>query len=119
MSASGSMDTRSSLASVVVEAAAVRPERLELRDDAPAELVARLREREADVRVQALQRAGGAACAADAEIERRAAVAAGLVAGELPSQDARALVRRREAVGEHGVLPCGVAPALDAPCGLE
>src|SRR5205807_6747040 len=48
-----------------------RPERLELRDDALAQLVARPRERECDVSVQALQAAGAGARAADAEVELR------------------------------------------------
>ena len=57
-----------------VEAAPVRPEWHELRDDAVAELVAAGRECEGGVRMQALERAA-AAGPADAELERRAASA--------------------------------------------
>ena len=67
------------LAALCRSAAAVGPERVELGDDPLAELVARARERERRVRVQALERAR-AAGAADAELERRAAVAARLAA---------------------------------------
>src|SRR5437764_1209702 len=56
-------------------AASGRPERVELGHDSLAELVARTGEREGGVGVEALQRARPRS-AADAEIERRAAVAA-------------------------------------------
>jgi hypothetical protein len=50
-------------------AARVRPERLDLLRYPLAELVARVRQREADVRVQALQAPGAAPLAADTELE--------------------------------------------------
>src|SRR5262249_43441878 len=47
----------------------LRPQRLELRENSIAELVAGLRERERDVGVQAFETAGARACAADAEVQ--------------------------------------------------
>ena len=57
-------------------AASLRPERLDLREDPLAELVAGTGEGEGDVRMEALE-AAAAPRAADAVLERRAAVAAG------------------------------------------
>src|SRR5690242_17445609 len=95
--------------------ALVGPQRLELRDDALAELVrAGMREREAGVRVQALQRARAGRGAADAELEARAAVLAGLAGGECLADAALLVVRADEAVPQLLLLPrCG-RPALDA-----
>ena len=105
-------------APTLVQAAAVRPQRVELGDDALAELVAGAREREAGVGVQALERAA-AAGAADAEVERGAAVTAGLAGRELAADDARLLVGGGEARRELGVVVRGRRPALDAARRLE
>src|SRR5262245_24052998 len=67
---------RTSESMLVVGAAVLRPPRLELLEDAPAERVLRPCECLCDVSMQALERAR-AAGAAQAEVERRTAVAAG------------------------------------------
>src|SRR5579875_2916303 len=101
-------------------AAALRPERVELRDDPLAEEVARPRESERRVRVQALE-AAAAARAADAEVERGAAVLRRGVRArrELVAQTALLGVGRRQTRRQLGIGADGVAPALDAAGGLE
>src|SRR5205814_9140625 len=106
------------LAVARVHAATVRPERIELGDDALAELIARACERKGGMRVQALERAA-AAGAADAELERRAAVAAGLTRGELAAERALVGVGLGAARRERRVLLRGCSPALDAAGCLE
>src|SRR5438445_3542460 len=107
------------LAALLLAAALVqRPQRLELRDDARAELVAGAREREPDVRVQAFERAR-ASGAADAEVERGAVVAALFPRCEPAADAARLLVGGGEAVGEDRVGRCGRCPPLDAAGRLD
>ena len=84
-------------------AAPVGPARLDLREDALAELVAGTREREGDVRMEALE-APTPARAADAVVERGAAVVAGRVTGELPPQPPLLVVAGGEARGERGLV---------------
>src|SRR5579864_8871170 len=102
----------------MLRATAIRPERVELGDDALAEHVAGACERERGVRVQALERAR-AAGAADAELERRAAVAARFSRCERAANYALFVVRLPAARGELGVVASGCAPALDAAGCLE
>jgi hypothetical protein len=78
-----------------VRAAAVGPERLDLGEDALAELVARLREREGGVRVQALEAAGVRALPADTELERGPGIPPGLPGGELLADPPALLVGAR------------------------
>src|SRR5262245_65727923 len=88
-----------------VHAAAVGPERFELCANPVAELVAGLREREGEVRVEALQPLWRS-CPADAEVERAAAVGADAITRELPPDLPLALSRVLEAGGEHRVGGC-------------
>src|SRR5579864_2370314 len=97
----------------MLRATAIRPKRVELGDDALAEHVAGVRECEGSVRVQALERAR-AARAADAELERCAAVAARFSRCELAADGALVVVRLRAARGELGIVVRGFTPALDA-----
>src|SRR3954452_14383090 len=90
----------------------VRPAGLDLREDALAELVPGTREREGDVRVEALEAAAPAG-ASDAVLERGAAVAADRAAGERPAQFPLLLVPRRETRCEGGLPARRLAPALD------
>jgi len=71
-----------------------------------AEVVTGTRERVRDVRVQALEAAGAAACAADAQVELRA-------------QAPLLLVPSRQALGKRGLLAREPTEALDAAVGLE
>src|SRR5690242_19653071 len=100
-------------------AAAVRPERVDLLRDSLAEVVARIRERKADVRVQALEAARAAALAADAELERGAAVGARRAGGEPGSDPPLFLVRALTACLQQIVTSNCVAPALDPAGRLE
>src|SRR4051794_18863759 len=103
-----------------VAAAAGGPQRIELRNDALAELVrAGIGEREAGVRVQALERAGAGRGAADAELERGAAVAAGRAGRELLADAALRVVRLRTTRAELRVVVRRLRPAFDAARRLE
>src|SRR6185437_5303397 len=99
-------------------AAPLGPARLDLREDALAELVARTRESERDVGVEALE-APAPPRAADAVTERGAAVPTGHVAGELAPQQPLLLVAGRETRTERGLGSRRLAPALDASGGFE
>ncbi len=90
---------------VRVGAAPRRPERLDLRQDPLAELVAGPREREGRVRVQALEPAG--------------ARLTGDPARQLGSKAALLLVPALGAFSQLRVLAHETAPALDAARGLE
>jgi len=103
---------------VGVRAAAVRPQRRDLGDDPLPELVARARERERRVRVQALERTG-ASGAADAELEGRTAVPAGLPCGEPGADAALLLVPRGAARCELVVGRDRPRPAVDAAGRLD
>ena len=70
------------------------------------------------MRVQALE-AAGAAGAADAELERRAAVAADPALRELPAPGPLFVVGAVAALGQNGVVGRGARPALDAARRLE
>src|SRR3954451_9905488 len=98
--------------------APVGPARLDLREDALAELVAGTREREGDVRMEALE-APTPARAADAVVQRGTPVTPGGVTGELPSQPPLLVVSGGEPRGERGLRARRLAPALDASGGLE
>src|SRR4051812_50112413 len=91
---------------VDVHAAAIRPQRVELGDDALAERVAGPGECEGCVRVQAFDRSG-APGAADAELERRAGVAAGLAGRELAAERTLVGIGSGAAPRQHGAPPCG------------
>src|SRR5204862_8112777 len=101
-----------------LRAAPFGPAGLDLREDALAELVAWSGESEGCVRVEALE-AAGPPRAADAVVERRAAVVPSLAAGELSAQTALLLVAGGEARGERRLGAHRLAPALDASCSLE
>src|SRR5262245_37044965 len=92
--------------------------RLDLREDALAELVAGTRKGEGNVRVKALE-ASATPRAADAVGQRGAAVAAGRVAGELPPQQPLLLVAVSKARRETRLGARGGAPTLDAAGGFE
>src|SRR3954453_9507884 len=103
-----------------VGAAADGPQRVELRDDAIAELVrAGIGECEGGVRVQALERAGTGSRTADSELERGAAVSSGRAGRKLRADAALGLVSVRAALPKPGGVVCGLRPALDAAGGLE
>src|SRR5919108_3867445 len=96
-----------------LRAAAVRrPGRLDLREDRLTERVARMRERERDVCVKALQvcRIAGAA---DPELERFPAVGADSAVGESTPQASLLLRRARERSRERRIPGRDAAPALD------
>jgi len=94
-------------ADAVGRAAAVRrPERLDLREDPLAELVAGPRERERGVGVQALEPTRSGAGAADAEVELR-------------SQRTLLLVGVLEARAQLRILGRDACPALDSARGLD
>ena len=69
--------------------------------------------------VKAFERAGVRTGAADAEVERRAAVAAGFVAREFAADPALLVVRARAALHELGVCVRPCRPAFDTAAGLE
>src|SRR5262249_12486484 len=94
------------------------PERFDLGDDAAAELVAWAGEREGRVGMQAFEGAG-AARPADAEVEARALVAAGLPVRERAAARAPLVVRPPPARPELVVLDRGTRPAVDAAVRLE
>src|SRR5437016_1301473 len=107
------------LAALLLAAASVqRPQGLELRDDARAELVAGAREREPGMGVQAFERAR-ASGAADAEVERGAVVAAHVPRCERAPDAAGLLVGAGETVGQDRVGRGGRRPPLDAAGRLE
>src|SRR5262249_1818258 len=84
----------------------LRPEWVELGDNPVAEVVARAREREGDVGMQALEAACAGARAADPKVELR--------------PDATLfVVRTFEARMEFGILRSRMRPAFDAARGLE
>src|SRR5207237_10689905 len=82
-----------------------RPERLDLRNDPLAELVAGTREREGRVGVQAFQPAGPGLSADPAR--------------ELRAEAALLFVRGLDACAQLGILPREPAPTLDPACRLE
>src|SRR5580765_6679631 len=89
----------------VAAAAIRRPERRKLGEDAVAELIARSRERERRMRVQALE-AAAAGRPSDPD-------------GQLGPQAQLLLRRVFQARGEVAVHPRAFAPALDSACRLE
>src|SRR5262249_8205198 len=94
-------------------AAVARPERLELRDDALAERVAGAREREGDVRGQALE-VLGAVRSGRAELQRGAVGGSTPVPRERTPRPPLLLRRARERPRELGLVGSTTAPALDA-----
>src|SRR5438477_1402883 len=105
-------------ASPSLGATAFGPERMHVAEDTFAELVPGARESEGRVRVQALE-AAGATGAADAEVERRSSVAAGLAGGELVTDAPLLGVGTGATVGKRGLGVDTRAPALDAAVRLE
>src|SRR5207248_6383642 len=94
-------------------ATTVRPQWLDLTEDAFSELVAGLRERERDVGMKALQALGGRR-AADSEGERGAAVLAHRACGQHSPQLALPLGGVTEALLQRRLVTGGGRPAFDA-----